>query len=146
MQTHGRLKSRQRCTMPRISSAARARPIRERSDPSSAQKIALPFFAGACPRAAIAASCALRRRAFADHQLKAEVDHRLRRAAAFDGVDHHGDGVPAHFIAIGAHAGERGYGGCRELQVVEADNGQISAGRRSAGAGIRTAHQAQGRH
>ena len=75
------------------------------------------------------ASDVRRHRAFANHQLKAKVDDRLLRATALDRIDHHGDGVAAHFIAIGAHAGERGDRRGGEFQVVEPDNRQIAGNR-----------------
>src|SRR6185312_13921464 len=98
-------------------------------DPSSAQKIALPLSDATREPNHGRPSGALGRGAFADHQLKAEVEHRLLRATALDRVDHHGDGMAAHFIAIGAHAGERWHRRLHVFQVVEADDGEIAGNR-----------------
>src|SRR5947209_2306498 len=71
------------------------------------------------------ASGFLHRRTFTHHQLETEVEHRHFGTAALDGIDHHGDGVPTHFIAVGADAGQRRDGGGHEFEVVEADEHNI---------------------
>src|SRR6185369_4675093 len=99
-------------------------------DLSSSQKIALPFSRSRdCGPCDASSSSGLRHRAFADHELKAQIDDRFRRPAAFDRVDYHGDRVPSHLVAVGAHAGERGDGGGHEFQVIEADNSHFSGNR-----------------
>src|SRR5665213_866215 len=62
------------------------------------------------------------RRTLPFHDTKSEIDDRLLRPAALDRFDHHHGSVPAHFITVGAYAGQGWDGAGHEFEVVEADD------------------------
>src|SRR5712675_1754139 len=69
------------------------------------------------------------RRTLPFHDLEPEVDDRLFGAPAFDRLDDHHGSVSAHFVTIGAHAGEGRDRRRHELEVVETNNGHLLGNR-----------------